>query len=96
MISAQCDELRDLALWLDDEFYDAEASKVLDASDTILQLRDDLQRANTENAKLRELVCDIWTYATEPVSKRNNLKERLARLDDIGDRMRELVVEVDE
>lgn len=46
--------------------------------------------------ELRELVRDMWTYITEPVSKRNNLKERLARLDDIGDRMRELGVEVDE
>ena len=46
--------------------------------------------------ELRELVLDMWAYITEPVSKRNNLKERLARLDDLGDRMRELGVEVDE
>ena len=48
-----------------------------------------------ENAKLRELCADMLNYFTEPVSKRNNLKERFARLDDIGDRMRELGVEVD-
>jgi hypothetical protein len=52
MISGQCDELRDLALWLDDEFYDAEASKVRQAADLILELRDGLQQANAENAKL--------------------------------------------
>lgn len=54
MISSLIDELRELALWLDDEFYDAEATKVRDAADTIWQLRDDLQRANAENAKLRD------------------------------------------
>lgn len=53
------------------------------------------QNVESENNKLRELVGDMWTYITEPVSKRNELKERLARLDDIGDRMRELGVEVD-
>ena len=47
-----------------------------------------------ENAKLRELCSDMWIYITEPVSKRHNLKERFARFDDIGDRMRELGVEV--
>ena len=48
-----------------------------------------------DNVALRKLVGDMWTYITEPVGKRNNLKERLARLDDIGDRMRELGIEVD-
>ena len=52
----------------------------------------DLER---ENAKLRELCADMLNYFTEPVSKRNNLKERFARLDDIGDRMHELGVEVE-
>lgn len=49
-----------------------------------------------DNVALRKLVVDMWTYITEPVSRRNNLKERLARLDEIGDRMRELGVEVTE
>lgn len=43
-------------------------------------------------ASLEELVADMWAYITEPVGKRNNLKERLARFDDIADRMRELGV----
>ena len=67
MISSLIDELRELALWLDDEFYDAEATKVRDAADTIWQLRDDLQRANAENAKLREerdYYKAMWEHAT--------------------------------
>lgn len=57
-------------------------------------MRDRVCKGEAENAKLRELVADMWNYITEPVGKRNNLKERLARLDDIGDRIRELGVEV--
>lgn len=76
MLSAQCDELRDLALWLDDEFYDTEATKVREAADTIWELRCRLVDAEdrvrksgelcklcereSENAKLRELVRDLW------------------------------------
>ena len=66
MISAQCDELRNLALWLDDEFYDAEASKVRQAADTIWELRcklagvvdqqGEIERLKNENARLRELL----------------------------------------
>jgi len=53
MLSAQIDELRNAA-----EFYDGfkAANLMRDAADTIWQLRDDLQRTNAENAKLRELV----------------------------------------
>ena len=60
MISAQIDELRNAA-----EFYDGfqAANLMREAADTIWELRDDLQRANAENAKLRELcatVIDDW------------------------------------
>lgn len=54
MLSAQCDELRELALWLDDEFYDAEATKVREAADTIWELRDMVHKERAENAKLRK------------------------------------------
>lgn len=54
---------------------------------------DKMDCLDTENAKLRGLVRDMWAYITEPVGKRNNLKERLARFDDIADRMRELGVD---
>ena len=71
MISAQCDELRNLALWLDDEFYDAEASKVRQAADTIWELRcklagvvdqqGEIERLKNENARLRESVRNLLT-----------------------------------
>ncbi len=60
MISAQIDELRELAgdgsmEWVTGPI---RASVLRDAADTIWELRDDLQRANVENGKLRELVRD--------------------------------------
>lgn len=58
-------------------------------------LVDEVEGFCAENARMRELVGDMWTYITEPVDKRNNLKERLARLDDIGDRMSRLGIEVE-
>ena len=54
MLSAQADELRELALWLDDEFYDEYATRAREAADTILSLRDKAQELQAENAKLRE------------------------------------------
>ena len=36
------------------------AQELREAADTVWQLRDDLQRAHRENAKLRELVRDMW------------------------------------
>jgi hypothetical protein len=53
MLSAQADELRELALWLDDEFYDEYATRAREAADTILSLRDKAQELQAENAKLR-------------------------------------------
>lgn len=69
MISAQIDELRELAgdgsmEWVAGPI---RASVLRDAADTIWQLRDDLQRANAENAKLRELVKDLLHDAMENV-----------------------------
>ena len=56
MISAQIDELRKAA-----EYYDGSEVAIImrHAADTIWQLRDGLQRANAENAKLRELVSGL-------------------------------------
>ena len=55
----------------------------------------EVSKLKAENAKLHKLVGDMWTYIAEPVGKRNNLKERLARIDDIADRMRDIGIEVD-
>lgn len=56
MISAQIDELREMVgdgsmEWVAGP---VRASVLREAADTIWQLRDDLQQANAENAKLRE------------------------------------------
>ena len=58
MLSAQCDELRERAVTLRQGRWSdgADDARLMeDAADTIWELRDDLQRANAENAKLREL-----------------------------------------
>lgn len=54
MLSAQCDKLRSMAESVGLEVPQA-ATLMMEAADTILELRDDLQRTNAENAKLREL-----------------------------------------
>lgn len=59
------------------------AGEMEDAADTIWQLRDDLQRANAENAKLREQLDYMTPIAWYAASE----QER--------DRMRELGVEVE-
>ena len=63
MLSSQID-----ALWEASRTYqrmgNRSASNMLkDAADTIWQLRDDLQQANAENAKLRELVDELYPLA---------------------------------
>ena len=66
MISAQIDELRERAKvlrqgrWSDG----ADDARLMDdAADTIWQLRDDLQRANAENARLRSELESVGTAA---------------------------------
>lgn len=68
------DELRELATRYDE--LQVGAVKVVtmpsnmgsilrEAADTIWQLRDDLQRANAENTKLRKLLLDVWNDAMQ-------------------------------
>lgn len=65
MLSSQIDALRRAAQnYRDFGKYEAE-QMLLDAADTIWELRDDLQRANAENAKLRELVRALLTCTTD-------------------------------
>ena len=65
ILSSQVDKLREMATRYDELKVGAVKAVTMpsdmgsilrDAADTIWQLRDDLQRANAENAKLRELV----------------------------------------
>ena len=94
MISAQIDELREFAgdgsmEWVTGPI---RASVLRDAADTIWQLRDDLQRTNAENAKLRELVADMWHEGMCECGSRG----KCASCEyDYPTRMRELGVEVD-
>jgi hypothetical protein len=78
MLSAQADELRELALWLDDEFYDEYATRARDAADTILSLRDKAQELQAENANLREENRIIGQVAYE--LGRNSMADENAKL----------------
>lgn len=67
MISGLIDELNKSAdEWNASNMFEL-ARMCRDAADTIWQLRDDLQRANAENAKLRELV-DGWDFCSKTKS----------------------------
>lgn len=71
MLSAQCDELREVAYKVDEYQMGRErvplktAAIMREAADTIWQLRDDLQRTNAENAKLRELAKEACETARD-------------------------------
>lgn len=85
MISGQCDKLRLIA---DKDTVPYEASDAMyQAADTILELRDDLQRANAENAKLRELCSALYKFAYDEYPDSAELN--------FADRLRELGVEVE-
>lgn len=111
MISAQIDELRQMA---DGQatYRDARAV-MLQAADTITELRDDLQRANaavqdsehdesmawdrvrkaeSENAKLRELVAYMWTY--DYAGHFSTLPEHMEHVDAVWQQMQLLGIEV--
>ena len=70
MLSAQVDELREFATRYDELQVGAVKAVTMpsnmgsilrNAADTIWELRDDLQRANADNAKLRELCAGLLT-----------------------------------
>ncbi len=73
MISSQCGRLRELAIRAN-ELHEYEMERELDqAAYLILELRDDLQRTNAENAALRQQVADV----TESMGR---VEERCAKL----------------
>ena len=65
MISGQVDRLRTAAQTYRRLGNHSAESMLLDAADTIWELRDDLQRANADNAKLRELLLAVWNDAMQ-------------------------------
>ena len=68
MISGQIDRLRTAAQTYRKMGNHSAENMLLEAADTIWQLRDDLQRANADNAKLRELVRNL-IRATHPADR---------------------------
>ena len=62
-----------------------------EAADTIWELRDDLQRANTENARLRELVRNLYYLSDTYIEEREPFWWK-----PYEQRMRELGIEVGE
>ena len=80
MISAQIDELQELAgdgsmEWVAGPI---RASVLRDAADTIWQMRDDLQRTNAENARLKQELEAVGTAAY--LYGRNDLADENAKL----------------
>jgi len=104
MISGLIDELNKSAdEWNASNMFEL-ARMCREAADTIWELRDDLQRANAENAKLRELVEDmhaaLQTFCDAQDVHGDNCPLWVERTDDcelrgIERRMSELRVEVD-
>ena len=101
MLSAQVDELRSMAVSGGLEVPQA-ATQMMEAADTIWQLRDRAQTLQAENAKLRELVRDMWEGYNDPRCEECHLKDTptcadcpiCAREASVIDRMRELGVDV--
>lgn len=102
MISGLIDELNKSAdEWNGSNMFEL-ARMCRSAADTIWQLRDDLQRANTENAKLREEVVDLRKSSQTYESENAKLRELVDYMTPIAlygaseqerDRMRELGVD---
>jgi len=109
MISGLIDELNKSAdEWNASNMFEL-ARMCREAADTIWQLRDDLQRANAENAKLRESVKRLMTQRDERLARAEAENAKLRELvrsmydvldvtidwSELDDDMRELGVEVD-
>ena len=110
MLSSQVDKLRELAEHLDERErgMDEYVTALRDAADTIWQLRDDLQRTNNENARMREQVADACMQLGGAWARCAELRELLQRTWDafhdatarefvsVKNELRELGVEVDD
>jgi len=79
MISGQIDRLRTAAQTYRRLGNHSAESMLLDAADTIWKLRDDLQRANADNAKLREQVDAAHMSRLLTENENEELRELSAR-----------------
>lgn len=100
MLSAQVDKLRELATRYDELQVGAVkevtmpsdmGSVLRDAADTIWELRDDLQRTNAENARLRSELESVGTAAY--LYGRSDLNDENAKLREIIADLEELLPE---
>jgi len=101
MISSLIDKLNKSAdEWNGSNMFEL-ARMCREAADTIWELRDDLQRANAENAKLRELVRDYERCTMHADCSRCEYDGKLSTHCPLGpcfpdaDELRELGIEVD-
>ena len=74
MLSAQCDKLRAMAESVGLTMPQA-ATLMMEAADTILELRDDLQRAKVENTKLQEQGARLFDKVLELGTENDSLRE---------------------
>jgi arginine deiminase len=94
MISGLIDKLRKSEQeWNQSNMFEL-AHMCHEAADTILELRDDLQRANAENAKLRELCKKLYRLADESYVPFKDVNPWMNEFDNAIRAMRELGVEV--
>lgn len=91
MISGLIDELNKSAdEWNSSNMFEL-ARMCRDAADTIWQLRDDLQRANAENAKLREQCADMDERHAKTFEVGKRWMAKAARFESENTKLRELV-----
>ena len=87
MISKLIDELRKSAdEWNGSNMFEL-ARMCSEAADTIWQLRDDLQRANNENARLRGVVASLSDRSFRMADKMNLLQSENAKLRELCEDM---------
>lgn len=93
MISGLIDELNKSAdEWNSSNMFEL-ARMCRDAADTIWQLRDDLQRVNAENAKLREQCADMDERHAKTFEVGKRWMAKAARFESENTKLRELVVD---
>ena len=87
------DYLEDISTELPEEIYGYLSDAIYE---TVCEFDEEVAQLQTENAKLRELVADVWGYISHPANATWTHEKRKEVRHSLSDRMRELGVEVDE